>query len=104
VVHPLQSAVSGPRKRVKPVTERNNRSVAASESILAISLLARINSLLSEIRFPVVVELIPCSVAQGIYLASPRKRLNSQMFSARIFASETDFRANCLLLPCCRAF
>jgi hypothetical protein len=34
--------------------------------------------------FPVVDELIPCSVAQGISGASPRKLLNSQMFSARI--------------------
>jgi hypothetical protein len=39
------------------------------------SLLARINSLFSKIGFPVLVELIPCSAAQGILLAQPRKRL-----------------------------
>jgi hypothetical protein len=50
------------------------------------SLLGRINSLLPRIKFPVVVELIPCSVAQGIHLREPRKLLNSQMFLGRIFA------------------
>jgi hypothetical protein len=34
------------------------------------SLLLRINSLLAEIEFPVAVELIPCSVAQGIHFES----------------------------------
>src|ERR1700677_4928815 len=52
------------------------------------SLLGRINSLLPRIRFPVVVELIPCSVAQGIHFREPRKLLNSQMFSGPIFHQE----------------
>jgi len=34
------------------------------------SLFGRINSLLPRIEFPVVVELIPCSVAQGIQFES----------------------------------
>src|ERR1700691_5156342 len=50
------------------------------------SLLGRINSLLPRIKFPVVVELIPCSDAQGIHFREPRKLLNSQMFLG------TDFR------------
>jgi hypothetical protein len=38
------------------------------------SLLLRINSLLPRIEFPVVVELIPCSVAQGIQFDSLANR------------------------------
>ena len=49
------------------------------------SLMSRINSLLIANGFPVVVELIPCSVAQGIQTRKSRKLLNSQMFSRRIF-------------------
>jgi hypothetical protein len=50
-----------------------------------IPLMSRINSLLIANGFPVVVELIPCSVAQGIQTRKSRKLLNSQMFSRRIF-------------------
>jgi hypothetical protein len=64
------------------------------------SLLGRINSLLPRIKFPVVVELIPCSVAQGIHLREPRKLLNSQMFLGRIFAGSGQNRENSLLFPC----
>jgi hypothetical protein len=46
--------------------------------------------------------LIPCSVAQGIYLAGPRKRLNSQMFSGRFFMVIDGIAGNSLLIPCCR--
>jgi hypothetical protein len=45
------------------------------------SLFWRFNSLLARIGFPVVVELIPCSVAQGISSRRSHKRLDSQMFS-----------------------
>src|SRR5271163_978087 len=64
------------------------------------SLLGRINSLSPRIKFPVVVELIPCSVAQGIHFREPRKLLNSQMFSGRIFAGSGQNRENSLLFPC----
>jgi hypothetical protein len=64
------------------------------------SLLGRINSLLPRIKFPVVVELIPCSVAQGIHFREPRKLLNSQMFLGRIFAGSGQNRENSLLFPC----
>jgi len=52
------------------------------------SLFGRINSLFVANRFPVVAELIPCSVAQGISSRQSRKSLDSQMFSGRIFARE----------------
>src|ERR1700722_497273 len=67
------------------------------------SLLGRINSLLPRIKFPVVVELIPCSVAQGIHFREPRKLMNSQMFLGRIFAGPGKNRRNSLLFPCLAA-
>ena len=64
------------------------------------SLLRRINSLLGRIIFPVVVELIPCSVAQGIHLGAFRKLLDYQTFSGWIFASTGRFSTNSLLFTC----
>src|SRR5271163_2849622 len=50
------------------------------------SLLWRINSLIVANSFPVVVELVPCSVAQGIFGESSSKLLDSQSFSRWFFA------------------
>src|ERR1700693_3720749 len=58
--------------------------------------------MLSRIKFPVVVELIPCSVAQGIHLRTSRKYLNSQPFSMRIFAEKRRIPENSLFFPCMR--
>jgi hypothetical protein len=51
-------------------------------------------------QIPCWVELIPCSVAQGIHFREPRKLLNSQMFLGRIFAGSGQNRENSLLFPC----
>jgi hypothetical protein len=58
------------------------------KSIRANSLFGRIKSLFSKIGFPVLDELIPCSVAQGINFREPHKLLNSQMFSVPVFRRE----------------
>ena len=58
--------------------------------------------MLSRIKFPVVVELIPCSVAQGIHLRTSRKYLNSHPFSMRIFAEKRRIPENSLFFPCMR--
>ena len=66
------------------------------------SLLWRINSLFSKIGFPVPVDLIPCSVAQGISGGSSSKLLDSQWFSRRFFAPNGGIGENSLLFPCNR--
>jgi len=63
------------------------------------SVLGRMNSLMPRIKFRVAVELIPCSVAQGIHCRRFRKRLNSQMFLGRIFAGSGQNQENSLLFP-----
>jgi hypothetical protein len=67
------------------------------------SLLTRINSLLSRIKFPVGAELIPCSVAQGIQPRRSRKLLDSQTFLGRIFVGKRpipeEFAVVSLLRP-----
>jgi hypothetical protein len=57
--------------------------------------------------FPVVanslvVELIPCSVAQGIFGESSGKLLDSRLFSRRFFAENGGIGENSLLFPCNR--
>jgi hypothetical protein len=61
--------------------------------VRADSLLGGINSLFSKTGFPVVVELIPCSAAQGISLHQSLKLLNSQTFSRRDFRVERLIRS-----------
>jgi hypothetical protein len=68
------------------------------------SLLWRINSLLVANSFPVVVELIPCSVAQGIFGEATGKILDSRLFSRRFFAENGGIGGNSLLFPCNRGF
>src|ERR1700735_2329804 len=68
------------------------------------SLLWRINSLFSKIGFPVPVDLIPCSVAQGIFGGSSSKLLDSQWFSRQFFAQNGGIGGNSLLFPWNRAF
>jgi len=58
---------------------------APLQRLAADSLLRPINSLLSRIEFAVVVELIPCSAAQGISSRRSCKLLNSHIFSGRFF-------------------
>ena len=74
--------------------------LAAAGTFFPIPCYGRINSLLFENRFPVVDELFPCSLAQGISGAPASKLLNSLMFSRRIFAGNSGFRRNSLLFPC----
>jgi hypothetical protein len=68
------------------------------------SLLWRINSLFSRIGFPVPVELIPCSAAQGIFGGSSGKILDSQWYSKRFFAQNGGIGEDSLLFPCNRRF
>jgi len=55
---------------------------------------------LARIEFAVVVELIPCSVAQGIQVTHLSKSLDLQMFSRRIFTGKRLIPRNSLLIPC----
>src|ERR1700679_2927990 len=58
---------AAPRRSWPGLRGRCGIRASSGERIdLADSLLSRINSLLARIKFPVVVELIPCSVPQGI--------------------------------------
>src|SRR5271155_4907175 len=51
-----------------------------------------------------MVELIPCSAAQGISGGSSCNLLDSQLFSGRFFAENGGIGENSLLIPCYRGF
>jgi hypothetical protein len=85
---------------VAPPLTQSDASGAENRSCAPSSLIWRINSLLVANRFPVVDELIPCSVAQGISGAPSHKLLNSQMFSRRTFKESGRFGQDSLLFTC----